>query len=283
MGTLIENITTVWDLFIALGFVLMAVGVILLIVSAVTHKKDLIALLMMFVIGPVFPLIGLIPANDSVSAFLGTVFAWLSIVYFLDGIIFLIVRAVAHKKKLPAVLMTFVVAPVLLFICGLIAMNNEEIADNKADEITTQKLDPKTLEDIHETFSKIAEFQKQLDNMYGFGSSSQTPPISQTKPKTNTPPLSFSNVKISQNSSSNYTICTGTVTNNTSRTFKFLQLKGSFTDSIIEGHLGTVIDIDWTYVVGSEGLGPHESSTFRLSVPKDYRIQNCVLSIIDYS
>ena len=124
MGTLIECVTNVWDLLIVLGFVLLAVGVILLIVGVillimrtVTHKKDLIALLMMFVIGPTLQLIGLIPITcNSVSDILWTAFAWLSVVYFLDGIIFLIVRAVAHKKKLPAVLMTFVVAPAFLLM-----------------------------------------------------------------------------------------------------------------------------------------------------------------------
>ena len=124
MGTLIESISNVWDLLIVLGFVLLAVGVtllivgvILLIMRTVTHKKDLIALLMMFVIGPTLQLIGLIPITcNSVSDVLWTAFAWLSVVYFLDGIIFLIVRAVAHKKKLPAVLMTFVVAPSFLLM-----------------------------------------------------------------------------------------------------------------------------------------------------------------------
>lgn len=87
--------------------------------------------------------------------------------------------------------------------------------------------------------------------------------------------LKFSNVKVSSNSS--YTICTGTVTNNGNKTYKFVQIKGSFKDSS-----GTVIDTDSTYAVGSEGLAPGESKTFRMSVDKNYQISSCSVSIYDY-
>lgn len=87
--------------------------------------------------------------------------------------------------------------------------------------------------------------------------------------------LNFSNIKISSNSS--YTICTGTITNNGEKTYKFVQIKGSFKNSS-----GTVIDTDSTYAVGSEGLAPGESKTFRMSVDKDYSISSCSVSIYDY-
>lgn len=87
--------------------------------------------------------------------------------------------------------------------------------------------------------------------------------------------LKFSNIKVNSNSS--YTICTGTVTNNGNKTYKFVQIKGSFKDSS-----GTVIDTDSTYAVGSEGLAPGESKTFRMSVDKNYRISSCSVSIYDY-
>ena len=87
--------------------------------------------------------------------------------------------------------------------------------------------------------------------------------------------LEFSPVHMS--SSSSYTIATGTVTNTGSHTYTFVKIKGSFEDSG-----GTVVDTDWTYAVGSEGLAPGESKSFRLSVPKDYSIRNCSISIIDY-
>lgn len=87
--------------------------------------------------------------------------------------------------------------------------------------------------------------------------------------------LKFSNLKISSNSS--YTICTGTITNNGKKTYKFVQIKGAFKNSS-----GTVIDTDSTYAVGSEGLAPGESKTFRMSVDKDYSISSCSVSIYDY-
>ncbi len=87
--------------------------------------------------------------------------------------------------------------------------------------------------------------------------------------------LDISDVYVSSNSL--YTICEGRVTNSGSRTYKFVQVKGAFKNSS-----GTVLDTDWTYAVGSEGLAPGESSTFRLSVDKDYSISSCSVSLLDY-
>lgn len=86
--------------------------------------------------------------------------------------------------------------------------------------------------------------------------------------------LKFSNIKVTSNSS--YTVCTGTVTNYGEKTYEYVQVKGSFKDSS-----GTVLDTDWTYAVGSEGLAPEESTTFRLSVPKNNNIKDCSVSIMD--
>lgn len=87
--------------------------------------------------------------------------------------------------------------------------------------------------------------------------------------------LEFSKINISHNSS--YTVCTGTLTNNGRRTYRFIEVKGKFKDSS-----GKVIDTDWTYAVGSEGLAPGESATFRLSVDKNWEIKKCTMEIIDY-
>ncbi len=87
--------------------------------------------------------------------------------------------------------------------------------------------------------------------------------------------LEFSNIRVSSNSS--YTICTGKVTNTGSRTYGYVEVKGAFKD-----YSGNVVDTDWTYAVGSEGLSPGESTTFRLSVDKDYSIETCSISILDY-
>lgn len=88
--------------------------------------------------------------------------------------------------------------------------------------------------------------------------------------------LKFTKIKITTNSS--YTVCTGTITNTGSKTYKFVEIKGAFKNSA-----GDIVDTDWTYAVGSEGLAPGESSTFRMSVPKDYTIKDCSISIIDYN
>ncbi len=87
--------------------------------------------------------------------------------------------------------------------------------------------------------------------------------------------LKISRVSLSSNSS--YTIAEGTITNNSFVTVKYVQIKGAFKDSS-----GSVIDTDWTYAVGSEGLAPGESCTWRMSVKKDSSIKSCDVSILDF-
>ena len=67
---------------------------------------------MMFVIGPLLQLVVAIPQYHSVSDFFAFAFGRLCVIYFVEGGIFLITRAVAYKKKLPfpAVFTAFVVA-----------------------------------------------------------------------------------------------------------------------------------------------------------------------------
>lgn len=76
---------------------------------------------------------------------------------------------------------------------------------------------------------------------------------------------------------SSYIICTGSVKNTGKKTYKYVEVKGAFKDSG-----GSVIDTDWTYAVGSEGLAPGESSTFRLSVPKNSNITSCNITLKDF-
>lgn len=86
--------------------------------------------------------------------------------------------------------------------------------------------------------------------------------------------LKFSNIQVKSNSS--YTVCTGTVTNKGSKTYEFVKIKGAFQNSS-----GTTLDTDWTYAIGSEGLAPGESTTFYMSVDKNYSISKCSISIFD--
>lgn len=87
--------------------------------------------------------------------------------------------------------------------------------------------------------------------------------------------LIVSDKSVTHNSS--YTIFTATMTNDSAATYKFVTVKGSFTDKS-----GTVCDTDSTYAVGSEGLAPGESTTFRMSIPKDRNVTSCTVSITDY-
>lgn len=82
---------------------------------------------------------------------------------------------------------------------------------------------------------------------------------------------------LSWDSNSSYTICTGKVKNTGEQIYYFVTVKGSFKDSA-----GNVLDTDSTYAVGSEGLAPGESSSFRLSVKRDYDITECTVSILDF-
>ncbi len=86
--------------------------------------------------------------------------------------------------------------------------------------------------------------------------------------------LKISNVIVTSNSL--YTICTGTITNSGKRSYDYVKVKGAFKDLS-----GNVIDTDWTYAVGSEGLDPGESTTFRLSVPKNRSITDCTVTFMD--
>lgn len=92
--------------------------------------------------------------------------------------------------------------------------------------------------------------------------------------------VSASDLKITKNSvynSSSYTRISGTIRNNSDTTVYFVKIKGSFKTSS-----GTVVDTDWTYAVGGEGLAPGESCKWELSVDKDYSITKCDVSVLDF-
>lgn len=87
--------------------------------------------------------------------------------------------------------------------------------------------------------------------------------------------LEISNIYVKTKTS--YTVCTGTVTNSGKKTYKFIKVKGAFKD-----WSGSVIDTDWTYAVGAEGLAPGESSRFEMSVKANSSINDCDVIIFDY-
>lgn len=95
------------------------------------------------------------------------------------------------------------------------------------------------------------------------------------KPTVNSNELEISGVELSSNSVSK--IAEGILTNNSKQTVSYVKIKGSFKD-----FSGKVVDTDWTYAVGSEGLAPGESSKWRMTVDKDYGICECSVTILDF-
>lgn len=88
--------------------------------------------------------------------------------------------------------------------------------------------------------------------------------------------LSISGVEVTSSSTYSYKYADGIITNNGNHTVTFVKIKGAFTNSS-----GKVIDTDWTYAVGSEGLAPGESCKWHLSVSYDSSITKCRVTIID--
>lgn len=117
--------------------------------------------------------------------------------------------------------------------------------------------------------------KKAVDRNYCYTHSPSYPSDYSYTPELAEDVLDFSDISITHNSS--YTVCTGAITNNGRRTYTFVEVKGKFKDSS-----GKVLDSDWTYAVGSEGLAPGESTTFRISVDKNRSITKCTMEIIDY-
>ena len=86
--------------------------------------------------------------------------------------------------------------------------------------------------------------------------------------------LKISDVKVYSEYS--FTYAEGSLTNNSSSTVKYVKLKGAF-----KSRWGEVIDTDWTYAVGSEGLAPGETCKWKMSVTKDFSITDCDVTILD--
>ena len=85
----------------------------------------------------------------------------------------------------------------------------------------------------------------------------------------------FDDVTLSNNSL--YTGAKGRITNNGSKRVYYVKIKIMFINSY-----GNVVDTDWTYAVGSEGLSPGESKKWEAYVDKDLSIKKIDISIIDY-
>ncbi len=174
------------------------------------------------------------------------------------------------KKHLKAVIAIVVV--IAIVIAGIVIYNETHCSYGSCKNAS---VDDSDYCDTHKC--NICSSAKAYDSNYCYyhkylyeGSSS-----SSSSTGSATRDLSFTNIKIQHNSL--YTVVTGTVTNNGTRNYKFVTIKGSFKTST-----GTVVDTDSTYAVGSEGLAKGESTTFRMSVDKNTSIRSCSISIISY-
>lgn len=88
--------------------------------------------------------------------------------------------------------------------------------------------------------------------------------------------ISISGVYLDRSYSKYYTKASGKVTNNGTITLDFVKVRGAFKDS-----KGNVVETDWTYAVGSEGLAPGESKSFELTVASDSSIASVDVTVMD--
>ncbi len=87
--------------------------------------------------------------------------------------------------------------------------------------------------------------------------------------------LFVDSVHLSTNSS--YHVVSGSVTNNTSSTVKFVVVEINLTDEN-----GKTFDSDTVYACGEEGIRPGASAKFECHLNKDSRTESCYASILRY-
>ncbi|HUN24597.1 MAG TPA: FxLYD domain-containing protein [Anaerolineales bacterium] len=74
----------------------------------------------------------------------------------------------------------------------------------------------------------------------------------------------------------NYAHVEGTVTNNGDSTVKFVKIMGE-----IRSQNGTILDTDWTYLVGDEGIRPGATKSFDIMIPHNSQMSKCYADIMD--
>lgn len=87
--------------------------------------------------------------------------------------------------------------------------------------------------------------------------------------------FSFANIEATQNMV--YTEVSADLSNTGSKTFYYVQVKGVFYDDS-----ENIVDTNWTYAVGSEGLAPGETKHFSMSVLNSCNATGVDFSILDY-
>ncbi len=87
--------------------------------------------------------------------------------------------------------------------------------------------------------------------------------------------LVFRGFGVQSNSVSTY--CEGSIYNTGSQTYKYIEVKAIFKNAS-----GKVLDTDWTYACGAEGLAPGESSKVKIYVDKDNNIKSVEVQLLDF-
>jgi hypothetical protein len=75
----------------------------------------------------------------------------------------------------------------------------------------------------------------------------------------------------------NYMYAKGYVKNNSDQFLSFIEVKADFIDSS-----GNIVDTNYTYAVGSEGLSPNSRKSFDIMTPNNDSVTQCQYYIVDY-
>ena len=102
-----------------------------------------------------------------------------------------------------------------------------------------------------------------------------------TKPTPNAPKEKEEKLLVLEETScmtgSNYTHAKGYVKNNSNTTIYYIEITANFTDD-----LGNVIDTNYTFGAGGEGLKPNSRKSFEIGVPTNSSITKCKSGITDF-
>lgn len=74
-----------------------------------------------------------------------------------------------------------------------------------------------------------------------------------------------------------YMYAEGFVKNNSNQTYSFIVVNVNYSDEN-----GSIVDTDWTYVVGSEGLPPSSRKSYKVMTPYNSNINKCSYLITDF-
>ena len=179
---------------------------------------------------------------------------------------------VKNNKKIVAILAAAFVAFIVLFIVIVSSLNNCEVKGcnrnhaKGSDYCYSHKCAKSSCDNRRLSSGIYCSAHKTTSSSSSSAASSAVNAILDLK---------FSNIKIQHNSL--YTVVTGTITNNGSKNYKFVTVKGAFKDSS-----GKVVDTDSTYAVGSEGLAKGESKQFRMSIDKNTKVKSCTVTLTGY-